>query len=143
MGEGEEGGRSVTITHPQKATSSWQCERYFRLHPYGYPRDGTRLSIHKREKGFDWKMAGGSGSESGAFAPSDDLATLLVLMIGQLVPVGIVADRLQEDHPDLEKVAVFLRLWENHDRYAKAIAPLMKQQEAGDVGTMGHDKESL
>jgi hypothetical protein len=44
--------------------------------------------------------------------PDDDLYTLLVLFVGDLVPAGVLADALEEKHPKTAPVAEFLRKWE-------------------------------
>jgi hypothetical protein len=124
----------MTILQPLKATSSWQCERYFKLHPFGYPRDGYRFSIHKRAlpNVFEYRVIGPDFTKvwmQGEFRASDELTTLLVLLIGQLVPVGVVADKIQEEQPQLEKLATKLREWEAHERYQEALKPILKEQQ--------------
>jgi hypothetical protein len=46
------------------------------------------------------------------FGPSTELHTMSVLFAGLMVPVGILCDRLQEEHPETELICDFLREWE-------------------------------
>jgi len=43
---------------------------------------------------------------------SDELGTMIVLFLASKVPAGVLADRLQEEHPDLEWVSNLLREWD-------------------------------
>jgi hypothetical protein len=44
---------------------------------------------------------------------STELKSLTALLLADLIPAGVYADRLQEEKPDLEPVSDFLRRWES------------------------------
>jgi len=119
------------IKHPLKATSKGQNDRHFRLHPYGYPKDGRTLLLAKDVKVFKWRLYGSvcrAGTEEvHPFVPSPDLAAMLVLLIADLVPAGVAADRWQEECPTAEPACNFLREWEECKLYSPAIDKIMKK----------------
>jgi hypothetical protein len=116
----------VSIVQPLSTYTSWQCERYFKLHPFGYPKDGWRFSLHKtkRTNVFDYRLHGPIRSinhKTGSFTASDELTILIVLMTGQLVPVGVVADKIEEEFPHLSLLTDMMREWEEHERFQDAL----------------------
>lgn len=136
----------MTVHQPLKATTSWQCERYFRLHPFGYSNDGWRFSLHKRKSPntFEYRLIGPDNRTQylvGKIVVSDELNTLIVLMIGHCVPVGVVADKLQEEKPELEDLATKLREWEENEKYQDLLKPIMKESkdatDGSGLGTVG------
>lgn len=46
------------------------------------------------------------------YDPTPDLAAQTAMFVANLMPVGVYADALQDQHPELEQVCNFLREWE-------------------------------
>jgi hypothetical protein len=116
----------VSIVQPLSTYTSWQCERYFKLHPFSYSNDGWRFSIHKTKKAnvFDYRLIGPDAKTQyklGSFTASSELTTLIVLMVGMLVPVGVVADKIEEEFPHLSLLTSKMREWEEHEKFQDAL----------------------
>lgn len=107
-----------------------QLERHLRLWSplpelgrYGKDACLRRLNIRLKRYAVDFYLAVPSVGcianvteyQSLSVEPDDDLYTLLVLFVGNLVPAGVLADALEEKHPKTAPVAEFLRKWEQLD----------------------------
>jgi hypothetical protein len=60
---------------------------------------------------------------------SDDLRSLLALLVAGHVSPGIAAAKIDDEWGDEGKpVAQFLREWEEHDRYSKVAATIVEKK---------------
>lgn len=101
------------------SNSSHQCQRYLRLWPVnGKKRGIKRLAVIWAKDELTLEYTDGStpyfsgGYRLVNFEISDDLKTLVGLFVVGQVPAGVLADRLQDERPDMDFYADFLRLWE-------------------------------